>query len=279
VYLASRPCLEALGRNGILSPIDVAMDEDEVAEGLSLGLVREILRLRGFDPARGGWYFKQIAILAYAQRFEAEERYLAWDADTVPLREADFVDDEGRTILERKIEYNAAYFRTMKSLLGIERQVEYSYIAEHMMFDRDIVRALIDAAMGGEAFEGGAFARRVMDSICEADFRGSCGFSEFETYGNFAKLRFPARISVRDSPSTREALNYFRLPPGGAQLFAMSGSYAWATFEAWTVSGDSLPARLKRSIRRTLGMLWTIAAAILHPVSCARFARIGRAVS
>ena len=135
VYLASRRCLEALGRNGILSPIDVAMDEDEVAEGLSLGLVREILRLRGSDPARGGWYFKQIAILAYAQRFEAEERYLTWDADTVPLRETDFVDAEGRTILERKTEYNAAYFRTIKSLLGIERQVEYSYIAEHMMFD------------------------------------------------------------------------------------------------------------------------------------------------
>ena len=133
--------------------------------------------------------------------------------------------------------------------------------------------------MGSEPFEGGAFARRVMDSICEADIHGSCGFSEFETYGNFAKLRYPLRIAVRDSPSTREALNFFRLPPGGAQLFAMSGSYAWATFEAWTVSGVSLPARVKRAFRRTLGMLWTIAAAILHPVSCARFVRVGRAVA
>jgi len=235
-----------------------------------------MLRNRGFDPARGGWYFKQIANLAYAKRPDAGERYLVWDADTIPLRETAFIDSEGRTILERKTEYNAAYFRTMERLLGIERQVEYSYIAEHMMFDRDIVRALIDTAMRGEPFDGDAFARRVIVAISDADLLTYCGFAEYETYGNFAKFRFPERIAVRDSPSTREALNFFKWPIKGAQLFAMSRKYAWVTFEAWTISSVSLPSRMKLAFRRILGFLWTLAAAILHPFSCARFVGLGR---
>jgi hypothetical protein len=262
VFIAPRQCAEALRRESLLFEGDRLIDEDEVSSGLTLGFVRDILKARGVDPSRAGWYLKQIAIFAYAMRPDVGERYLVWDADTVPLREMTFFDAEGRTLLDRKTEYHEPYFATLRRLAGIERQVDHSFIAEHMMFDTDIARALAETAMRGEGYTGPAFARCVLDSVADGDL-GASGFSEYETYGNFAMARFPERVAIRRLPSSRYGAVFFERPPKAAQLFALSGKYAWASFEA-----KSYP-RAALAIGRTVGRLWARMAAMRHPSSFA----------
>lgn len=269
VFIASGSCLKALRHAIPLRASDELIDEDELSSGLSLGLLRDTLKARGADPSRAGWYFKQIAIFAYAMRPDAPERYLVWDADTIPLRPIPFFDARGRTLLDRKKAYHQPYFATLRRLTGIERQVGYSFIAEHMMFDREIVRALVVEAMRKESYAGAAFARRIMDSVADCDLGGS-GFSEYESYGNFAAARFPGRIAVRNRPSLRYGSVFFMRPPSGSQLFALSGLYAWASFEA-----KSYP-RLAIVTGRALGSLWTSVAALCRPSSRGRFVGIGR---
>jgi len=275
-FVAPRACIAELDRRGLVGADTLAVDENDVAAGLTVGLVCDLLSARGADPSRAGWYFKQLLIFAYGMRSDSGEHYLVWDADTIPLRTLPFFDDRGRTILDRKTEHYPDYFETLKALVGIDRQVSYSFIAEHMMMARDIVRAFVDEAMRGEPYSGAAFAQRVMDSISDEALARGAGFSEYESYGNFATSRFPERIAVRDSPSTREGMNFYAWPPSAPQLFALGRRYAWASFERWTAKKARFRAQVRLAMTRSLGWLWTAAAATLHPAACVRFAGIGR---
>lgn len=57
--------------------------------------------------------------------------YLIWDADTLPISHLEF-DDDGRLLFTRKKEYHAEYFITIERLLGLQRVITFSFIAEHM---------------------------------------------------------------------------------------------------------------------------------------------------
>ncbi len=211
VFVAPGSCLESLRRMGIPIEGDETINEDEISTGLSVGLIRGILKERGANPDRAGWYFKQIAIFAYAMRADSAERYLVWDADTIPLREMSFFDGEGKPSSTRKVEHLLPYFATLRSFLGDRETGGFLFIAEHMMFDTDIVRSLVGDAMKGESYSGEAFGRRVMCSIADENLAWA-GFSEYETYGNYATARFPDRIAVRDLPSLRRGFSFMRSP-------------------------------------------------------------------
>jgi hypothetical protein len=273
IFAASHSCLEALMDAGIASEGDSLLDEDSLCPGLSLSVVEAMLRARGIGSQRAGWYLKQMLNFAYAMREDAPAHYLTWDADTIPLKPIPFFDASGRTILERKTEYHEPYFSTLRRLLGIDRQVDYSFIAEHMMFDKDIVRALVHDAMAGKEFDGRAFAQRILGSVDDKDL-STMGFAEYETYGHFATARFVERITTRDLPSSRRGSTYFRRPPKAFQLYAMSRKYSWASFESWAFRGSRLA---KLFVGRTMGFAWAAGVTAIHPLSCARFARIGQA--
>ena len=270
VFVASSACLESLGRAKLAFGSDLLLDEDSLVPGLSLGAVRDLVVARSCPPERAGWYFKQIAIFAYAFRADAGERYLCWDADTVPVRDISFFDDHGRALLARKREHHRSYFGTIERLTGLKRQAKFSFIAEHMLFERELVRELVAIMLGGRKFDGALLAHTILGAVDDRDLPAS-GFSEYETYGTFVYAKRRERISVRRIASIRHGTAFFRRLPTAAQLFTISRSFFWASFESWDLSRGL--QRLLRVGTRLFGVLWVLLSLATAPGAYARFKR------
>ena len=210
---------------------------------------------------------------------QAADRYLVWDADTLPLREMSFFDEGGRAVFDVTAYFHMPYFETLKNLLGIERRFDYSFISDHMMLEKDIVLALLEKFTGGQVPVGDSLARRVLSSISDEGLGGGCGFSEYETYGNFAAAYFPARFITRRSSRTREGSTFFGLPPlSPAVLFALSRKYSWANFESPMEAAPTLRSRLAAAAHRISGFLWSTMTVPLHPKAFAAYLKDLRTV-
>lgn len=256
--IASSSCLgkaRELGMNRCGEvPIDF-LDEDGAVPGLDVALVRKLIADHGGDENRAGWYFKQILNLCYSLRKETSPFYLTWDADSIPVREINFFDPDGRVYMTMKNENHAPYFATSMNLIGIGKVAERSFIAEHMMFERDYVRALLKRIDGGDSPTGASIAKRILGSIAAEDISGS-GFAEYEIYGSFMFATSRERIALRELPSSRHGTAFFSRFPSDVQLFALSKRYYWASFEDWRI--QTIRAKIIRILRRIVGSVWTM---------------------
>lgn len=270
VFVAPQACLGKLDKEGMRREGDLLLDENALAPGLSLASVRGLIASRGGDESRAGWYFKQIAIFAYAFRRDAPAHYLTWDSDTVPVRPIRFFDEEGRALLARKHEYHRSYFEAIERLTALKRQAKFSFIAEHMLFEGEIVRDMVTTMLRGRPFDGGLLAATILGAVSDRDLAAS-GFSEYETYGTFAYAKHRDRISVRRIPSIRHGTAFFKRLPTEAQLFAVSRAFHWASFESWDLSVGI--QRALRLLTRLFGLVWVAAALATGSAAYGRFKR------
>lgn len=163
------------------------LNEDELIDGLTFdNIEKKINSIAGANIGRTGWYFQQFLKLAFAQTDYCDKYYLTWDADTLPLSHVSFFEKE-KPLFTLKKEYNKPYFDTIKRLLGIEKQIQDSFIAEHMLFSKEFVYKLI-SSIEQTNIKGNNWIEKILYA-CE-DLRLSA-FSEFETYGNFVIANYP----------------------------------------------------------------------------------------
>lgn len=176
----------------------IVLDEDCIFKGLTIDRVRTLLK-KYTECTAAGWYFQQFLKYGFSLSNFVSKDYLSWDADTIPVSKLSFYENN-RPVFTKKYEYNANYFATIKKLLGLDKKVPYSFIAEHMLFSPDIVKKLLakieDADVPGEIW---------YEKIIRAGNHKHPlpAFSEFETYGTFVMECYPDRYSVRQ-------LNTFR---------------------------------------------------------------------
>lgn len=171
------------------------LDENSMIDGLSFKNVRSLLNSVDENrPSQTGWYFQQLLKLAFAHTEYAGEYYLSWDADTLPLNKIDFFDKD-KLLFTKKIEYHKPYFDTMKRLIGLERQVDYSFIAEHMLFKSEIVKELT-AAIEQSNVDGNTWFEKIINACDFSEGKANL-FSEFETYGNYCAKYYPSLYGTR----------------------------------------------------------------------------------
>lgn len=181
------------------------INEESLIQGVNFNSVKGSLHKKyGNHNMRTGWYFQQFLKLGFASSSYCKNYYLSWDADTIPLHEIDFFDKNGKPFFAMKHEYNKPYFITIKNLLGIERQVEFSYIAEHMLFKKEYVLELINAINQSKISGKYWFEKIINATDYEASKRPEM-FSEFETYGNFVEYCHHGSYSYRQLNTFREA--------------------------------------------------------------------------
>lgn len=178
------------------------VDEDKIAPGLTYNAVKEIMIKRGLYEKRCGWYFQQFLKMAYATVCE-EKWYLLWDADTIPLKKIEFFDSNGRGILDIKSEWHKPYFRTIKKLIGIEKKIKGSFIAEHMLINKEVMLDLLSQIESNKDIKGLTFFQKISNSINVHDLKES-GFSEYETYGSFVMEKYPHLYVKRKLKTLRE---------------------------------------------------------------------------
>jgi len=208
------------------------LDEDRIASGLNLNVVKEILYQRIGSADRAGWYFQQFLKMSMSHHPEIADHYLIWDSDTVLLKGIDFFSDN-KVLVNPKEECHPPYFKTIKKLLDLERQVDFSFISEHLMVKSAYMRELI-AELSAAADSAGrsSWFEHVLTNVDERDLNGS-GFSEFETYGNFIASRYPESFACRPLKSLRLGSCYFGRNPNRYDLARlMRLGNAFVSFEA-----------------------------------------------
>ncbi len=208
------------------------LDEDKIIENITLDSLKEIFLQRIKTDQRAGWYFQQFLKMSICNTSEVAENYLIWDSDTLLLKTIPFFDEAGRTFVNPKIKIHAPYFKLMKKLSGLTKQVNYSFISEHFMVRKTYMKELIDSFTKNDSSYQ-PWPELILNAI-DNDNLGHSGFSEFETYGNHIASYHKESFCVRPIKSTRGAAKLFGKIPNQYDIFTlMEADYVFATFESW----------------------------------------------
>ncbi|GHT31135.1 hypothetical protein AGMMS49574_12370 [Bacteroidia bacterium] len=178
-----------------------------------------------------GWYLQQFLKMGFALSPYSKEQYLIWDADTFPLKPLHFYE-KGKFIITPKTEYHTPYFKTTHAILGLDKMADYSFIAEHMIIDSNIMKQLIDAIMQSKV-PGATWYEKIINAIDVKDGheQAKFAFSEFETYGTFCLQYYPGIFETRSLNTFREAGKLYGRGVTRKQLISLSKQYDTASFE------------------------------------------------
>ena len=144
---------------------------------ISFDCVKKTLVNHGSPAKRTGWFLQQFIKLGFAlSEYCDTDYYLSWDADTLPLRNIEFFTSDGKPIFTKKKEHNQAYFDTLSKILELGEYADFSYIAEHMMFNKNVMTEML-----GDIEESPIYGDSWYEKIINAtDSTNVNSFSEFE---------------------------------------------------------------------------------------------------
>lgn len=164
-----------------------------------------------------GWYYQQFLKLSYSG-ICADDYYMVWDGDTVPTKAFSmFGEGHGDTLgdgaivplFDMKSEYHKPYFDTIEKLFpGMHKSIGKSYISEHMLFKKSIVRDMLKDIMENPNLSGSTYYERIINRIEPADLMET-SFSEFETFGTYVSFKAPEEYALRNWHSIRYGSVYF----------------------------------------------------------------------
>ena len=202
------------------------IDEDTALPDMTFQKLRG-LSLPGF-PGAAGWYFQQLLKFSFCHRGVPGDYYLIWDADTIPLRPLEFFDRQGRMIFTTADENHSPYFDTYRNLLGEEPHREFSFIAQHMIVEKKILREIlnrIETRLPGPE----SWAWKIMRNLVGD---GTNLFSEYETLGHYVKNHYPDRAVYRRMAWLRDGSLRVGGMPSVTDLDRLGREYDFAAFEA-----------------------------------------------
>lgn len=203
----------------------ILLDEDTIYEGLTLDSIKNYFSEKNPDSKRAGWYFQQFIKLGIYNLSFITENYLIWDGDAVVLKPIVFFSKENTIFLERNKEYNKPYFETIKNLIGIEKQVNFSFIAEYMVFNKKIVSTLLS-----EITSEKNWWYTILNAVKITDLNKS-GFSEYELYGNYLSKNYPNSFVIRNLNKSRKGSSYLGSEPSLKSLKIFSLVFDYISFE------------------------------------------------
>jgi hypothetical protein len=221
----------------------VLVDETDVIPDLtSKDIARYLSQVRPsniFDTNRfAKCYFQQFLKMGICNRSDLGENYLIWDSDTILLRPLTFFSEDGKTLFMKGNEYHAPYFATLKRVLKETRQVDFSFIAQHMMINKRIMAEMINKIKAESLFDG-SWVWTILKAIFEDNNSSSASysspipeFSEYETYGNYITNNYPEMVEYRELPWLINRggghIDHF---PAIQDLDTFAKSYAFVAFE------------------------------------------------
>lgn len=187
----------------------IFIDESTVIKDVGLPEIKKICGTLFNDTSRGGWYFQQFLKMGICQLPTLSDHYLVWDADTIPLKTIHFFDENGRVLYSFKTDTHQPYFNTLKKIIGIDKQVDYSFITEHMMIKKAYMQELLKM-IGQCNAAGNNWIEKIMNSIAPEEYVS--GFSEFESYGNFIAKFHPYSFAIRKIKHKRSGSKITKSP-------------------------------------------------------------------
>lgn len=211
-----------------LGPEVAFLDENTMYGGLSYSAAKEVMKKAGLDSGLTGHCFQQLLKMAFCY-VNSGEGYLVWDADTLPIRKMTFYNAKiEKYIFYMKTEYVKTYFDHLFKLLHIKKQINKSFISEHMYIQNDIMREIIELIDNNNEVVGNTWWEKVIYAM-------DCGngMSEYEIYGNYVLFKYPEKYEMRDALSLRFGRNVLGSNPSEDQIDWMSKEYEAISIESF----------------------------------------------
>ena len=211
------------------------LDESTILDGMTYKAVAEKISALGADTKHTGWYFQQFIKLGLSKRSK-NQYYLVWDCDTIPLHPIDFFDAQKHPYFNLKREYKARYFTTIKKLLGLKKKINESFISEHMMFDVNITKELLEKIEHAN-FNGKTFWEKILSTSFSINSESERNFSEFETYATFVEYFYKKNYAKRKLNTLRYGAEFFGEVPLEKTLLWCAKTLDTMSFEKYDYEG------------------------------------------
>jgi hypothetical protein len=211
----------------------VLLDEDKIIEeNIDLQFIENIIQKRIGSSNKAGWYYQQFLKMAACNLPSIENHYLIWDSDTLMLGPLDFFDKDEKILINPKTENHIPYFSLMSDTIGLKKQVDFSFISEHLMINKSFMKELINI-FNKNAPANIHWVEFILNSINDQNLEKS-GFSEFETYGNFITKYHKESYKCRSIKSLRHGTMHYGKNLRKYDVFGLIRSkYMFVTFENW----------------------------------------------
>jgi hypothetical protein len=196
---------------------------------------------------RAGWYLQQLLKLEAVRQMMTTSEALIWDGDTVPMRPMIFKDAAGRIGFYVGREHYGPYFDTTRRLLGMERAVPHSFIAQCMCVRVSWIQELLEKI---EQRTGKGWIDAILSSI---PGKSPSEFSEYETIGTFVATTHRPDIFINPRPWFRWGMALFGGIDGvtAIGLQHLSRSYDYVALESWDRGGKAwVRSRMQRLFDR-----------------------------
>lgn len=128
---------------------------------------------------RPTWIYQQF--LSLFQNVSVYDNYLIVDSDLIFNRQFNLFDNEMRQLFLGINQYHKPYFRLLKEIFDLERQIDHSFISEIMMFDKKICAEIVNCVNGIDEFY----------QLCSQRINKNFLLSEYELYGNYVTKFYP----------------------------------------------------------------------------------------
>lgn len=173
-------------------------DYTVVKESQYVGGLKELLtkKIPIDNHAKIGWYLQQFIKIKAAITNCEDDYVLIWDADTVPLKEISFINSDKKLIYYKGEENHEPYFILIKKLLGLNKVVDFSFIAQCFPIKTQWLNQFFQLISNGN---------EEWDSklIQQIDFSQKSGFSEYETLGAYFYHTFKNHMLISERPWLR----------------------------------------------------------------------------
>ena len=210
----------------------------QISKNLTLSNIKQYFKNRNEDSSRAGWYFQQFIKLSISKLNYISNLYLIWDADAVVLKPINFLTKGNKIYLEKNKEYHKPYFDILEKLIGLEKQTNYSFIAEYLLFNKEIVNTIISKISTKEEWWD-----EILDNI-DSDNLSKSGFSEYELYGNYIYKYHKNSFEIRNLNKSRKGVKLLGNNPTKKDLKQLSLAYDYMSFEQFHKKYKPLSLRL-----------------------------------
>jgi Family of unknown function (DUF6492) len=231
-YLIIVPDAE-VGLFRVVTPLPYLVVPESIYVGNLKDQLKKLLPPENHD--RIGWYLQQFIKIAAAKEIESDmnpsELVLIWDADTVPLKDLNFMDSEGRVLYYQGSEFHQPYFAFIEKAFGFSRAHNFSFIAQCFPAKIAWVNEFCNAL---ESFE-----RNWIEAIVEKlDSTQRAGFSEYESLGAYIWNKYPQEVALNPGRWERNGRSLVGRPDklSAMQWLGLSQLFDYISFEAWDVS-------------------------------------------
>ena len=182
--------------------------------------------LRAFNPARYGWALQQALKLELARRSTVGQT-LVVDCDTFLMSARLWVDSYGVQVLTPTLEYHFPYYEVLRELRVISDLPKQSFVPHHMLFQADVVEAILDEWFDKSIDNLVERALSVADRDTESFF---C--IEYELYAQGLIRLMPERVAFAKWSNRAVSARHWPTPTSRSWLMNQSFSKGFCSVSA-----------------------------------------------